>query len=212
MIRPPNESNAGSPAVAQVPGQPSYSRDEAYALTQAIIADREKLAVISGAAWKQAVAIANLVPVGFPYRGDKIERELQNARKAARRAAAFAATPPSETMHVGVLGRYDQALVRKIDHTIGTKWLAVDRLFQMQPVRLVFDDGKPNGERRPSDENFSYYIGIPEDRDQRITTAIVCSREKAAILKLHGMLGWEANLAPDFEGYFRRMATFDWEA
>lgn len=212
VTRPSHESNTGSPAAPQVPGQPSYSQDEAYALTQALIANGEKLAVISGAAWKQAVAIANLVPVGFPYRGVKIERDLQKARKAARRAADLSAIPDSATMHVGVLGIYDQALVREIDRTIGTKWLAVDRLFQMQPVRLVFDHGKPNGERRRSDENLSYYIGIPDDRDPRITTAIICSREKAAILRLHGMVGWGANLTPDLEAYFRRMATFDWEA
>lgn len=190
----------------------TYTVDQAYALTKALMAQREKLATITGEAWQQAVTIAKLVPAGFPCHGDKIERELQNARKSARRVAALAATPRSETMHIGVLGEYNQALIRKIDERIGTQWLAVNRLYQLQPSRLTFSDGKPNGERRAPDENLSYYIGIPEDRSAATTTAIICSRAKAAILKIHGMVGWEANLDPGLERYFRSQAEFDWDA
>ncbi len=184
--------------------------DDAEHQVRRLMEDPMGLLRLSREEWREAVRLAALVPKG---RRDtsKLETELKNARQAAKRQAAFDILPASDFMHVGVYGAYNQALVRKVDTVIGPRWLAVPRLYQLQPAKLVFDDGRPNGEVRRSDENFSHYIGIPPDRSTDVTTAIMCARADAALLKLHDMLGWQANLVPELEAYFRRTATFDWE-
>lgn len=175
-----------------------------------LLEDPMGLLRLSREEWREAVRLAALVPKGR-WDSSKLETELKSARQTARRQAAFHAMPASDFMHVGVFGAYDQALVRKVDAVIGPHWLAVPRLYQLQPSKLVFDDGRPNGEVRRSDENFSHYIGIPPYRSSDVTTAIMCARADATLLKINDLLGWEANLAPELEAHFRRTATFDWE-
>lgn len=176
-----------------------------------LLEDPMRLLRLSRDEWREAVRLASLVPKGR-WDTSKLETDLKNARQTARRQASLDSLPPSNMMHVGVYGTYDQALVRKVDRIVLRPWLAVPRLYQLQPVRLVFDNGRPNAEVRRSDENFTHYVGIPPYRSQEITTAIMCSRADAALLKINDMMGWEANLVPELEDYFRRTATFDWEA
>ena len=184
--------------------------EHAEQFVRGLLADPRCLSRLSKEEWKEAVRLAALVPKD--RWASKLVNELKSARQTAKRQAAIESIPPSNLMHVGVYGTYDQALVRKVDSIVLDPWLAVPRLYQLQPVGLAFDGGRPNAEVRRSDENFTHYVGIPPYRSQEITTAIMCSRADAALLKINDMTGWEANLVPELEDYFRRTATFDWEA
>lgn len=192
----------------------SPSADEiehAEKFVRELLKDQMGLLRLSREEWKEAVRLANLVPK--PRWNRKLVNDLTDARQTAKRQAAIENISPSDMVHVGVYGTYDQALVRKVDKIALRPWLAVPRLYQLQPVRLAFDGkGDPNGEVRRSDENFTHYIGIPPSRSSEITTAIMCSKTDAALLKMEDMVGWWANLVPEMEDYFRRTATFDWEA
>jgi hypothetical protein len=192
-------------------GRDASEVQEAEQYVRELLKDEMALLRLSKAEWKEAVRLASLVPKGR-WDTSKLETDLKNARQSAKRQAALDSIPSSEMMHVGVYGRYDQALVRKVDKIAIQPWLAVPRLYQNQPSKLVFEGGRPNAEIRRSDENFTHYAGIPQDRSSEVTTAIMCSRADAALLKMHDLLGWQANLAPELEDYFRRTATFDWEA
>lgn len=184
--------------------------EHAQQVVRELLKDPMGLLRLSKEEWREAVRLANLVPK--PRWDRKLVNDLTDARQTAKRQAAIESIPPSKMMHVGVYGTYDQALVRKVDKIVLRPWLAVPRLYQLQPVRLAFDNGMPNGEVRRSDENFTHYIGIPPYRSERVTTAIMCARTDAALLKLNDMIDWEASLMPELEDYFRRTATFDWEA
>ena len=184
--------------------------EHAEKFVRELLKDQMGLLRLSREEWKEAVRLANLVPK--PRWDCKLVNDLTNARQTARRQAAIEGIPPSDMVHVGVYGPYDQALVRKVDKIAIRPWLAVPRLYQLQPVRLAFVNGIPNGEVRRSDENFTHYIGLPPYRSSAITTAIMCSKTDAALLKMNDMVGWWANLVPELEDYFRRTATFDWEA
>jgi|GEM_PF-2499251 len=192
-------------------GRAASEAQEAEQYIRKLLEDEMGLLRLSTADWKEALRLAGLAPKRR-WDASTLEADLKNARQRAKRQAAIDGIPPSDMMHVGVLGAYDQALVRKVDKIVLRPWLAVPRLYQLQPVRLMFDGGRPNAEVRRSDENFTHYVGIPPYRCPEITTAVMCSREDAVLLKLNGMIGWEANLMPELEDYFRRTATFDWEA
>ena len=184
--------------------------DDAEKFVRGLLEDQMGLLRLSREEWKEAVRLASLVPKGR-WDTSKLETDLKNARQTARRQAALDNIPPSDMMHVGVYGTYDQALVRKVDKITLRPWLAVPRLYQQQPGRLAFDDGRPNAEVRRSDEHFTHYVGIPPYRSDRVTTSIMCSGTDATLLTMHDMIDWKANLMPELEAYFRRTAKFDWE-
>lgn len=192
-------------------GRDASEVQEAEQYVRELLKDEMGLLRLAPAEWKEALRLASLVPKGR-WNSSKLETDLKSARQTAKRQAAFDSMAPSNFMHVGVHGAYDQALVRKVDEIIGPRWLAVPRLYQNQPAKLVFHDGRPNAETRRSDENFTHYVGIPPYRSAGVTTAIMCSKGDAALLKMHDLLGWQASLAPELEAYFRQTATFDWDA
>lgn len=192
-----------------IPGQGADAIEQAEKVVRGLLENPMGLLHLSREEWKEAVRLANLVPK--PRWNRKLVNDLTDARQTAKRQAAIESIPPSDMMHVGVYGTYNQALVRKVDKIALRPWLAVPRLYQLQPVRLTFDGGRPNAEVRRSDENFTHYIGIPPYRSERVTTAIMCARTDAALLKINDMIDWEASLVPELEDYFRRTATFDWE-
>lgn len=192
-----------------IPGQGADAIEQAEKVVRGLLENPMGLLHLSREEWKEAVRLANLVPK--PRWNRKLVNDLTDARQTAKRQAAIESIPPSNMMHVGVYGTYNQALVRKVDKIALRPWLAVPRLYQLQPVRLTFDGGRPNAEVRRSDENFTHYIGIPPYRSERVTTAIMCARTDAALLKINDMIDWEASLVPELEDYFRRTATFDWE-
>ncbi len=196
----------------QMAALPQSCPKQAETFVRGLLKDPMQLLRLPRDEWKEAVRLASLVPIGR-WDTSRLDTALKNARQTAKRQAALDSIPASDMMHVGVYGSYDQALVRKVDRVIGPRWLAVPRLFQLKPVRLAFDaSGLPNAEVRRSDENFTHYVGIPPLRSDRITTAIMCSRVDAALLKMHDMTDWQANLTPELESYFRRSADFDWDS
>lgn len=186
--------------------------DGAEEWLRVLLDDSERLLRLTRDEWKEAVRVANWVPERRHGYYCNYEHLLKRARKKAKAQAAVMSIPVSEMMHLGVRGTYDQALVRAVDKIIGKRWLAVPRLYQLKPTQQVFRGGEPDAEVRRPDEQLTNFVGIPPDRPKGITTSIMCSREQSALLKLHDMIAWEANLTLELEEYFRRTATFVWEA